>query len=137
MGSFGSPYFSGGRLAAELAEAIEIFGGAAMSRRRARRHGSGRGNRGLGGAEHGWFEAGGEEAGFEGVHAEQGVLSEDDALDGEAFLDDSEGVGTKAVLAGVLGSAGFAFGRLGPAGTRALARLAATRLGEVGIRLKV
>jgi hypothetical protein len=40
---------------------------------------------GLGGAEHGLFEAGGEEAGFEGVHAEQGVSGEGDALDGEAF----------------------------------------------------
>jgi len=34
----------------------------------------------------GGFQAVGEEAGFEGVHAEQGVLGEGDAFDGEAFL---------------------------------------------------
>ena len=92
---------------------------------------------GLGAAEHGLFETGGEEAGFEGVHAEQGVLGEGNAFHGEAFLDDREGVGIKAVLAGVLGSAGFALGGLGPVKRRPLARLAAKRLGEVGIRLKV
>ena len=41
---------------------------------------------GIGGADHGGFQAVGEEAGFEGVHAEHGVLGEGDAFDGEAFM---------------------------------------------------
>ena len=96
---------------------------------------------GIVGADHGGFQAVGEEAGFEGVHAEKGVLGEGDAFDGEAFLgvdrlvgrdgvgdeggdvggvlnaDDGEGFGIEGVLAGVLGGAGFAFGGLGPGGT--------------------
>jgi hypothetical protein len=96
---------------------------------------------GIVGADHGSFQAVGEEAGFEGVHAEQGVLGEGDAFDGEALLgvdglvggdgigdeggyvggildaDDGEAVGIEGVLAGVLGGAGFAFGGLGPGGT--------------------
>ena len=89
---------------------------------------------GSGGAFHGCVEAVGEEAGFEGVHAEHGVLGEGDAFDGGAFLgvdglvggdgvgdeagdsgavldaDDGEGVGVEGELAGILGGAGFAFG---------------------------
>ena len=41
---------------------------------------------GIGWADHGGFQAVGEEAGFEGVHAEHGVLGEGDALHGEALL---------------------------------------------------
>ena len=79
----------------------------------------------------GLFETGGEEAGFEGVHAERGVLGEGNAFHGDAFMgvdglvggagirdeggdvgavldaDDREGFGIKAVLAGVLGGAGL------------------------------
>ena len=96
---------------------------------------------GIVGADHGGLQAIGEESGFEGVHAEQGVLGEGDALDGEAFLgvdglvggggvgdeggdvggildaDDGEGFGVKGVLAGILGGSGLAFGSLGPGGT--------------------
>jgi hypothetical protein len=92
------------------------------------------------GSAHGLVEAVGEEAGFERVHAEHGVLGEGDALDGETFLgidglvggdsvgdesgdlgsilhaDDGEGVGVEAVLAGVLGGSCLAFGSLGPGG---------------------
>ena len=56
--------------------------------------------------------------------------------DGGAVLDadDGEGVGVEGVLAGVLGGAGFAFLRSrGPVDLRALAWLAATRLGEDAI----
>jgi hypothetical protein len=34
----------------------------------------------------GLFETGGEEAGFEGVHAERGVLGEGNAFHGDAFM---------------------------------------------------
>ena len=37
-------------------------------------------------AAHGVVEAVGEEAGFEGIHAEHGMLGEGNAFDGEAFL---------------------------------------------------
>jgi len=107
------------------------------------------------GAAHGLVEAVGEEAGFEGVHAEHGVLGEGDALDGEAFLgvdglvggdgvggeggdsgsilhaDDGEGVGIEAVLAGVLGGAGLAFGGLRPGGTAGVGAVGGDSLGGV------
>jgi hypothetical protein len=104
-------------------------------------------------AAHSVVEAVGEEAGFEGVHAEHGVLGEGDALDGEAFLgvnglvggdgvgdeggnlggvldaDDGEGVGIEGGLAGVLGGAGFAFGGLGPGGTAGIGTVGGDALG--------
>ena len=79
-------------------------------------------------------ETGGEEAGLEAGGAQENVLGEGHALEGEEFLgvdglvdgdevgsemgdfvevfeaDDGEGGGGEAVLAGVLGGAGFAFG---------------------------
>jgi hypothetical protein len=87
------------------------------------------------------IEAAGEEAGFEAVGAEEGLLGEGEALKGEHFLgvpglvegeevgaevgdfmdfleaDDGEGGGGEAVLAGVLGRAGLAFGGAGAGGT--------------------
>jgi hypothetical protein len=93
-----------------------------------------------GGPFHGMVEAIGEEAGFEGIHAEHGVLGEGDTFDGGAFLgvdglvsgdgagdeggeagavldaDDGERVGVEEVLAGILGGAGFAFGGPGSGG---------------------
>ena len=95
---------------------------------------------GFGGTFHGLVEAVGEEAGFEGVHTEHGVLGEGDAFDGVAFLgidglvggdgvgyaggdlgavldaDDGEGVGVEGAPAGVLGGAGFALGGAGSGG---------------------
>jgi hypothetical protein len=89
----------------------------------------------------GLVEAGGEEAGFEAGGAEQGLLGEGDALDGEEFLgvdglvdghgvvpevrnfvdvfeaDDGEGGGGEAVFTGVLGGAGLAFGGARAGGT--------------------
>ena len=168
--------FLGRELAAELAEAIEIFDGAAIEALGLGLEAEGsRGEIGLTaedfeavgkpksavlgardfdviadlaafedlgivGADHGGFQAVGEEAGFEDVHAEHGVLGEGDALNGEAFLgvdwlvggdgvgdeggdvggvldaDDGEGFGIEGVLAGVLGGSGLAFGGLGPGG---------------------
>jgi hypothetical protein len=76
----------------------------------------------------------------EAFDAEEGLLGEGDALDGEEFLgvdglvdgdgvfaeagdlvefleaDDGEGGGGESVLAGVLGGAGFAFGGAGSSG---------------------
>jgi len=189
VGSVWHFVFLGRELAAELAEAVEIFDGAAVEAfglgLEAEEGGGDVGlavegveavgepegailgfrdvdvvadlalfeDIGLGWAEHGLFEAGGEEAGFECVHAEQGVLGEGDALDGEAFLgvdglvggdgigdeggdvggildaDDGEGVGIKGELAGVLGGAGFAFGGLGPGGTAGIGTIRGDALG--------
>jgi len=88
---------------------------------------------GLGGV-HGVVERGGEEAAFEASGAQQGLLGEGDALDGEKLLgvdgvvdfdevgaeiddvvglfeeDDGEGGCQESVFAGVLGRSGFAFG---------------------------
>jgi hypothetical protein len=88
----------------------------------------------------GFVEAGGAQAGVEEFNAEEGLLSEGDAFDGEEFLgvdgpidgdevfteagdvvefleaDDGEGGGGEAVLAGVLGGAGFAFRGTGAGG---------------------
>ncbi len=122
VGSVWHFVFLGRELAAELAEAVEIFDGAAVeafglgleaeeggghtglavvdSEAVGEPEGAVLGARdfdvvadlaafedlGIVGADHGGFQAVGEEAGFEGVHAEQGVLGEGDALDGEAFL---------------------------------------------------
>jgi hypothetical protein len=81
----------------------------------------------------GLVETGGEEAGFEAGGAEDALLGDGDALDGEEFLrvdgledghgviaelgdfievfeaDDSEGGAGETVFAGVLGGAGLAF----------------------------
>jgi hypothetical protein len=86
------------------------------------------------------FEAGGEETAFEARGAEESLLSEGDALDGEEFLgvdgledgqevvlevgdllevfeaDDGEGEGGEAVFAGVLGGAGLALWGTGAGG---------------------
>ena len=107
----------------------------------------------LGGAAHGVVEAVGEETGFQGVHAEYGVLGEGDAFDGEAFLgvdglvgsdgigdeggdlgsilnaDDGEGVGIESVLASVLGGSGLAFGSLWPGGTAGIGAVGGDALG--------
>jgi len=88
----------------------------------------------------GLIETGGEEAGFEARGAEEGLLGEGDALDGEEFLgvdglvdgeevgaemgdflkifeaDDGEGGGGEAVLAGVLSGTGLALGGGGSGG---------------------
>jgi hypothetical protein len=88
----------------------------------------------------GVVEATGEEAGFEACDAEDGLLGEGDALDGEQLLgvgglvdgdkigaevrdflevfeaDDGESGGGEAVLAGVLGGAGLAPGGAGTGG---------------------
>ena len=97
---------------------------------------------GVAGGVDGFVQASGEEAGFEGGGAEEGLLGEGDALDGEELLgvdgavivdevglevgdgvevfeaDDGEVGGGEAVLAGVLGGAGLALGgaRAGGAG---------------------
>ena len=86
------------------------------------------------------IEAGGEEAGFEGGGAQQGLLGEGDALDGEQLLmvdglvdgdevglevgdgvevfeaDDGEVGGGEAVFAGVLSGAGLALRGTGTGG---------------------
>ena len=104
---------------------------------------------------HGLVEADGEEAGVEAFGAEQGMLGEGDAFDGEGFLgvdgpvdgdgvgeevgdvvdfleaDDGECGGVEDVLACVLGGAGLALGGAGSGGAGALARLAASCLGEM------
>ena len=88
----------------------------------------------------GLVEAGGEEAGFEASGAEDGLLGEGDALDGEEFLgvdrvvevhqifpevgdlvevfeaDDGEAGGGEAVFTGILGRAGLAFRGAGAGG---------------------
>jgi hypothetical protein len=88
----------------------------------------------------GFIEAGGGDADVEAFDAEEVLLGEGDALNGEELLgvdglvdgdevfaeagdlveifeaDDGEGGGGEAVLAGVLGGAGFAFGRAGSGG---------------------
>jgi hypothetical protein len=98
-------------------------------------------------------QAVGEQTGFEGVHAEQGVLGESDALDGESFLgvnglvggdgvgdeggdvgpvldaDDGEGVGIEGVFARVLGGAGLAFRSIGPGGTAGVGSVRGDTLG--------
>ena len=95
---------------------------------------------GVAGGVEGLVEAGGEEAGFEARGAEDGLLGEGDALDGEEFLgvdglvdgdevgsemgdlmevfeaDDGEGGGGEAVFAGILGGAGLALRGAGPGG---------------------
>ncbi len=89
---------------------------------------------GVAGGVEGLVEAGGEEAGFQSRGAEECLLGEGDAFDGEEFLgvdrlvegdevgaealdfieffeaDDGEGGGGEAVFAAVLGRAGLAFG---------------------------
>jgi len=96
----------------------------------------------------GEIEAVGEEAGFEAGGAEDRLLREGHALEGEQFLgvdglvdggevrfemgdfvevfeaDDGEGGGCEAVKAGVAGGASLAFGVRGPVLFAALARLA-------------
>jgi len=88
----------------------------------------------------GLIETGGEEAGFETRGAEEGLLGEGDALDGEELLgvdglvdgeevgaemgdflelfeaDDGKGGGGEAVLAGVLSGTGLSLGRDGAGG---------------------
>src|ERR1035437_2786305 len=88
----------------------------------------------------GLIEEGGGDAGMEAFDAEEGLLGEGDALDGEEFLgvdglvdgdgvlaevgdfvdvfeaDDGEGGGGESVFTGVLGGAGFAFGGAGSGG---------------------
>ena len=90
--------------------------------------------KGLAVGVHGVIEAGGEEAGLEAGAAEERVLGDGDALDGEEFLgvggavtgheigaeigdglgvfetDDGEFDGGEAVPAGILGGAGLTFG---------------------------
>ncbi len=103
-----------------------------------------------------FVEAGGEEAGFKGGGAEQGVLGQGDALDGEEFLrvdgliggdevvlkagngveffeaDDSELFGVEAVLAGVLGGAGLALGGAGSGGAGGVGAVGGDALGGGG-----
>jgi hypothetical protein len=100
----------------------------------------GHGDKELAGGVEGFVEATGEEAGFEASDAENGLLGQGDALDGEQFLgvrglvdvdeiraevvdflevfeaDDGEVRGGEAVLAGVLRGAGFALGGAGAGG---------------------
>jgi hypothetical protein len=95
---------------------------------------------GVSGGVEGLVEAGGEEAGFEAHGAEESLLREGNALDGEEFLgvdglvdsqevvlemgdlmeifeaDDGEGGGREAVFAGILGGAGLAQWGAGPGG---------------------
>ena len=90
--------------------------------------------------------------------AEDSLLGEGDALDGEEFLgvdglvdgdevgpemgdlievfeaDDGEGGGGEAVFAGILCGAGLALGVRGPVDLAALARLAASCFWETGFR---
>ena len=104
---------------------------------------------------HDLIEADGEEAVFEGGAAEQGLLGEGDAFDGEEFLgvdgpiagdgvspevgddvdffeaDDGEVLGGEGVLARVLGRAGFAFGGARSSGVLGVG---AVGCGAVGIR---
>jgi len=98
-------------------------------------------------------EAGGQEAGFQAGNAEDGVLGDGDALDGEEFLgiggvveldevgaevgdvidvlhkDDGVSGGGKAVFAGVLSGAGFAFGGAGAGGTGGVGAIGCELLG--------
>lgn len=91
------------------------------------------------GVDH-FVDAGGEDAEFQAGDAEQGLLGEDNALDGEEFpgidgladggevglefgddaglfkSDDGEVVGGESVFTGVLGGAGLALGRGGSRG---------------------
>ncbi|HUI53384.1 MAG TPA: hypothetical protein VLY04_00340 [Bryobacteraceae bacterium] len=112
-------------------------------------------------ARHDGIEAGGEEAGFESGGAEEGLLGESDALDGEEFLgvdglvggdevglevgdglevfeaDDGEVGGPEAVLAGVEGGAGLAFGSAGAGGAGGVGAVGGELLvgnGGVGMR---
>jgi hypothetical protein len=99
------------------------------------------GGDGVAAAVEGFVERGGEEAGFEAGGAEDGLLGEGDALDGEEFLgvdgavdgdevvcesldlveffesDDGKSGGGEAVLSGVLRGAGFALGGARSGGT--------------------
>jgi hypothetical protein len=108
-------------------------------------------------AVEGLIEEGGGQAGVEAFDAEEGLLGEGDALDGEELLgvdglvdgdeviaeagdlvdfleaDDGESGGGESVFTGVLGGAGFAFRGAGPVDWAALARLAASCLGETGL----
>jgi hypothetical protein len=103
------------------------------------------------------IEAVGEEAAFEGGYAEKGVLGQGDALDGEEFLgvdgpvegdevvpevgdgvgifdaDDGEVAGCEAVLAGVLGGAGFAFRGARAGGTGGIGLIGGDALGGRGL----
>ena len=104
---------------------------------------------------HDLIEADSEEAVFEGGAAEQGLLGEGDAFDGEEFLgvdgpiagdgvspevgddvdffeaDDGEVFGVEGVLARVLGRAGFAFGGAGSSGVLGVGAVGS---GTVGFR---
>lgn len=103
----------------------------------------GHGDEGLFAAE-GLIEGAGEQAAFEAGGAEQSLLGESDALEGEQLLgvdglvggnevglevgefverfetNDGEGGGGEPVLAGVLGGAGLAFGAAGAGGLRGI-----------------
>jgi hypothetical protein len=103
-------------------------------------------------------EAVGEETGFEAGGAEDGLLGESDALQGEEFLgvdglvegdqvfqevgdlievfeaDDGEGGGGEAVFAGVLGGAGLAFLSAGASGVGGVGAIGGELLGGNGVR---
>jgi hypothetical protein len=111
---------------------------------------------GLGGAFHGLVEAIGEEAGFESGCAQQGLLGEGDAFDGEEFLgvdgpidgdgvgaevgdglwafdaDNGEVFGVEGVFAGILRGAGFAGGGFGAGGTGGVSAIGRESLGGHG-----
>jgi hypothetical protein len=103
-----------------------------------------------------FVDTGGEEAGFEAGGAEHGLLGESHAFEGEEFLrvdglidgdeigfelldlvevfeaDDGEVRGGEAVLEGVLGGAGFAFGRLGSGGVSGVGAVGGEAFGRDG-----
>jgi hypothetical protein len=111
---------------------------------------------GLAGAVEGLVEAGGEETGFEAGAAEDGVLREGDAFEGEELLridglvegdevvaemgdflevleaDDGEGGAGELVLAGILGGASLALRGAGPGGAGGVGAIGGEALGGYG-----
>jgi hypothetical protein len=112
---------------------------------------------GFAGAVEGHVEAGGEETGFEASAAEDGVLGEGDAFEGEEFLgvdrlvegdevvaeagdflkileaDDGEGRAGELMFAGILGGASFALGGAGPGGAGGVGAIGGEALGGYGV----
>ena len=108
-------------------------------------------DQGFSGGVEGLVEAGGEEAGFEARGAEESLLGEGDALDGEEFLgvdglvdgdevvlemgdlmevfeaDDGKGGGSETVFASILGGAGLALWGAGAGGVGSVGAIGGER----------
>jgi hypothetical protein len=111
---------------------------------------------GLAGVVEGLVEAGGEETGFEAGAAEDGLLGQGDAFEGQEFLgvdglvegdevvaemgdflevfeaDDGEGRAGELVFAGILGRAGLALGGAGAGGPGGVGAIGGEALGGDG-----